>query len=396
MNKEKILLSVIVPVYNVKEYVYQCILSICSQTYGNIQIILVDDGSTDGSSFICDAFSEKDHRITVVHKENGGLVSARRAGLEFAVGEYISFVDGDDWIDENGYEKVIASCHGEFPDIIAYGCIEEYPTYKNQKRNSIKAGLYTGENLKQLKGSILMNENFFEWSVLPHLCDKLIRRELLMECMKDIPDTVSLGEDVVCSFPCMIKAASILSLDIMPYHYRQREGSIVKKQIELEKERFREIYKLLKNSFLPIDTLERQLHYYIFFLLCLKGYTKITDNMMLFPFCSVKPGDRVFVYGAGGFGKVVKNYIDHSDTLILCGWTDKRAEEYIRQGVLLDRLETIFTREYDKVVIAILNENICREICDELVGKGIPRQKIDFVCKEQVDCAELPCWLEVK
>ena len=92
------LLSVIVPVYNVEAYLVKCVESILNQTYPNLEVILVDDGSPDGSGAICDTFADKDSRVKVIHKPNGGLSSARNAGLEEASGEYITFVDSDDWI----------------------------------------------------------------------------------------------------------------------------------------------------------------------------------------------------------------------------------------------------------------------------------------------------------
>ena len=93
------LISIIVPVYNVKLYLERCVKSICNQTYLNLQIILVDDGSTDGSGQVCDNLAEQDSRIVVVHKQNGGLSDARNAGLDIAQGEYIGFVDSDDFIE---------------------------------------------------------------------------------------------------------------------------------------------------------------------------------------------------------------------------------------------------------------------------------------------------------
>ena len=92
------LVSVIVPVYNVKSYLQECFDSICRQSYQNIEIILVDDGSTDGSSELCDVLASKDSRTIVLHKENGGLSDARNAGLRIALGDWISFVDSDDFI----------------------------------------------------------------------------------------------------------------------------------------------------------------------------------------------------------------------------------------------------------------------------------------------------------
>ena len=95
MKSEEILISVIVPIYNVESFLGKCIKSIQEQTYSNIEIILVDDGSTDGSEVICDEFAQTDKRIKVIHKQNGGITSARKAGVNIAQGKYIGFVDGD-------------------------------------------------------------------------------------------------------------------------------------------------------------------------------------------------------------------------------------------------------------------------------------------------------------
>ena len=101
MDRAKI--SVIVPVYNVETYQARCVDSILNQSYANLEVILVDDGSKDASGSICDKYAEKDNRIRVIHKENGGLSSARNAGLDVACGEYITFVDSDDWIEPLAY-----------------------------------------------------------------------------------------------------------------------------------------------------------------------------------------------------------------------------------------------------------------------------------------------------
>ena len=101
------LVSVIVPIYNVEKYLEKCIESIVNQTYKNLEIILVDDGSQDNCPAMCDEWTQKDSRIKVIHKKNGGLSSARNAGLEVSNGEYISFVDSDDWLDENTFEELL-------------------------------------------------------------------------------------------------------------------------------------------------------------------------------------------------------------------------------------------------------------------------------------------------
>ena len=95
------LISIIVPIYNVEQYLNQCLQSVCSQSYDNLEIILVDDGSSDRSPELCDEWAEKDSRIHVIHKQNGGLSDARNTGISCAKGEYIAFVDSDDWIEKD-------------------------------------------------------------------------------------------------------------------------------------------------------------------------------------------------------------------------------------------------------------------------------------------------------
>ena len=104
------LVSVIIPVYNVEKYMRRCIDSIINQTYTNLEIILVDDGASDRSGKICDEYAQMDHRIKVLHKENGGLASARNAGIQIATGEYISYVDSDDWVETEFIEVLLKGC----------------------------------------------------------------------------------------------------------------------------------------------------------------------------------------------------------------------------------------------------------------------------------------------
>ena len=109
MNMQRPLVSIIVPVYNVEKYLERCIQSLVRQTLNDIEIILVDDGSSDSSGLLCDKFAERDRRIQVVHKENGGLSSARNAGLEIASGRYVGFVDSDDDVELDMYERMSAT-----------------------------------------------------------------------------------------------------------------------------------------------------------------------------------------------------------------------------------------------------------------------------------------------
>ena len=120
------LISVIVPVYNVERYLRQCIESITNQSYKNLQIILIDDGSKDNSGKICDEYAEKDKRVEVIHKENTGVSAARNTGLDNAKGEWITFVDADDWVEKNFCEILIKKATENESDCIACGYNKVY------------------------------------------------------------------------------------------------------------------------------------------------------------------------------------------------------------------------------------------------------------------------------
>lgn len=394
-EKKSPLISVIVPVYNIEEYLPQCIDSIIHQTYTKIQILLVDDGSTDASGSICDTYGRQDGRIEVIHKQNGGLVSARKAGVRLAKGEYVGFVDGDDWIDADTIDKLLEA--GQDADIITYACCEEYETYQNVRENTVKEGLYRTEK-KELYQRLIMNEYFFDFGILPHLCDKLIRRELLLANQMKVDDSISYGEDAVCTYPCFLDAESIFVTNMPLYHYRQRVGSIVKTTSMVKKETMKILGDLLKDKINRADCakaqLQEQLHYYLWFVLLVKAYEQLTDySTIVFPFVKLKNQMRVVVYGAGGFGKVVKNYCDNLDQTEVTAWVDSHYELYQKQGMDVMGIQQLAGYEFDCIIIAILNERIAESIKETLVEMGIPEEKIDWVKKDVLRTMPLPEWM---
>lgn len=142
------LISVIVPVYNVETYLRQCIDSIIGQTYRDLEIILVNDGSTDGSGVICDEYASRDARIKVIHKANGGLSSARNAGLEVAVGDLISFVDSDDWVEITLYDSVINTFKGKPDlDIVRFNFYLARPGLEKEEERTLPQVSYVDEEL---------------------------------------------------------------------------------------------------------------------------------------------------------------------------------------------------------------------------------------------------------
>ena len=162
-------ISVIVPIYNTKEYLSRCIDSICGQTYGNLEIILVDDGSTDGSSLVCDDYCRKDNRIQVIHKENGGSTAARNAGIAIAKGEYIGFVDSDDWIETDMYECLHNGCVNNDADIcVGRQYLDRGVTSHVEAERSIVEGIITKES-KEMAHHIIYSDDYERKGISPNL-----------------------------------------------------------------------------------------------------------------------------------------------------------------------------------------------------------------------------------
>ena len=246
------LVSVIIPVYNVEKYLCECLDSIINQTYRNIQIILVDDGSTDNSANICDEYKMKDERITVIHKLNEGLSSARNKGLENAKGAYIQFVDSDDYIDLDTIEimhNIICKCNA---DIVSYS---------HYILNNGKIISNCTKEIEQIEKIEVMKEIMLDDKVRNYSWEKLWKKELF----KDI--TYPIGrkfEDLLTTPLILEKAEKIVVYDIPKYYYRQRNDSIMGKQCnKLRIEYIRAVCEMNKYLKEKYPEIEKYLNYNI-------------------------------------------------------------------------------------------------------------------------------------
>lgn len=219
--------SFIVSIYKVEKYLSQCIESILSQTYRDFEVILVDDGSPDQCPQICDEYAAKDNRLKVIHKENGGLMSTRKIGVSAASGDYICFVDGDDFISSDMLETYEAILNKYNVDIICNG----YSSYFEQKTDSIlqriPLGYYDKERLKkEVYPRMLSTEPFFSFFIIPSVCSKCFKRSIVKKIYSEVPDDISLGEDVAASYPAILESESIYVTDYTGYMYRQNYASM--------------------------------------------------------------------------------------------------------------------------------------------------------------------------
>ena len=209
------LISVIVPIFNAEKYLRQCIDSILSQTYKNLEIILVDDGSQDDCPSICDKYAAKDKRIIVVHKENGGVSSARNVGLQKATGEWIGWVDPDDWIEPNMYCEMLEKAQKWDAEITVCSRAEIYPDRKVIRSWTEDIVLSREKALAELLENDLMRD---------YCCDKLFRVVLWEKIV--FPEG-RIFEDIAVMFTLFERANKVACLSKQGYNYRRHMGSAV-------------------------------------------------------------------------------------------------------------------------------------------------------------------------
>lgn len=214
MKEKNDVISVIVPIYKVEEFLDECIQSIVDQTYQNLQIILVDDGSPDRCGEMCEDWARKDKRIEVIHKKNGGLSDARNVGLAEATGEFITFVDSDDWIEPQMYEIMVTTLIAEDADLVACGIVDSYPEKEVEHSMPYKVGT-SEEFLKYI-----YKDTTFPVSAV----NKLYRKH----CWDNLRfPKGKLCEDAFTTYLLVDQAKKIVQIPDILYHYRIRESSIM-------------------------------------------------------------------------------------------------------------------------------------------------------------------------
>lgn len=255
-------LSVIVPIYNVESYLAQCLDSILSQTFTDFELLLIDDGSTDGSAAICERYAAQDDRIRIFHKENGGLVSARQHGFPPARGEYVTFVDSDDWIDPSMYQKMCSAAKDTGADMVCCGYTAVTPEKNIERRDFCKPGPYNKQQLEELiYPQMLFFGSFFHYGISPSVCNKLFRRTLLEKHIYNVPLSIKLGEDALVSYICLLDSNMVCFLEESLYFYRSNVSSITH---HMDKKRLSENHTLFDtfDQIMPHACMERQLLYF--------------------------------------------------------------------------------------------------------------------------------------
>jgi len=369
------MISIIVPVYNAEQFLQNCIESILKQTCTDFELICVDNGSTDGSLMILQSYAKKDDRIRVIAQTDLGPFVARKVGAEMAKGDYVSFVDADDWIALDMYENLVELKETFNCDMVCSGLYRAIGDNVTKDGNTILEGFY---NEEQLRGKVwpymLCDGRFFKMGVRPNLVGKLVRRDLFLEACKDAPTNVVNGEDLMVTYLCLLSAKRVYLSDGAWYFYRQHPDSISQRlSNDKEKQSARELFRFLKEQFNRhelSDKLIIQLQYFMAHLLVQRELESFDETIgELRAFGGISNCETIALYAAGRFGKQVNAYLNKYGYKVI--WVDKQALEYQKQGLNVGEVGMLQNVKFEKLLVGVIDEEMAASIVKELQSQGI-------------------------
>lgn len=379
--KEYPLVSVVIPAYNVEEYIEKCIDSVLAQSYSRLEIIIVNDGSDDDTGSICARLLEKDGRIRVFDKKNSGVVSARQTGLDNASGEYVMFVDADDWIESTMVEYMLN--HIGDADLMCVGAFFDGESSSFEIIDRYEEGEYDGERLIDIYKSMIYQESDHTLHVLqPQIWARLFKRDLALEQHKRLDPRLRFAEDCVFLYLYVLSCQKAVISHACFYHYVQREGSIMHSKSSMFLRYISETYDFMKQRLIGFEgiDIEFQLQEWVIYNLIFS----INERMGFDERCYIPEyvfdidgieGLRIVLYGAGKVGKSFY-YSQQKLGINVVSWVDKNYSDYKKQGLSVHSVESVMDCDFDYVYIAVENEDVSRVIKESLIEYGCPLDKI--------------------
>lgn len=377
-------ISIIIPVYNTEKYLSQCLDSVLNQTFKNIEIICVDDGSTDNSYKILEEYAGKDSRIKVIHQDNKGSSAARNAGLEIASGKYIGYVDSDDWIDFHMYKRLYSIAEKHRVDIVSSGLLIE-GAYTSEHYDTISPGYYCDEQMEYVRANVIYCLEQKETGLRGSLCCKLFLKDFLKKIQLKVPEVLSFAEDKMCIITCVLEAKSIFSLKEAYYHYRMNNSSMVHTANIEYLACVNEVYKYLTTLYNHknfTDEMRKQAELYIIEML-VKGINSrlgFQNRNMLWidPYWldKIPTGSRVILYGGGELGQKYKTHLLNKKELHYVANVDFGYEKFKESSLLVQSPKLLKEDIYDYVVITIKNLGKAKQVREQLEEFGVEKDKI--------------------
>lgn len=401
MNKGTV--SIIVPIYQVEKYLRSCVNSICNQTYHQLEIILVDDGSPDGCGSICDEYAKSDPRIAVIHKMNGGLSSARNAGLDIATGKYVAFIDADDTIHPQYIEILVELCE-------KYECDIAQCDFLTVSEQSSKLPLNPQQALIFYSGKqalhALCTGGGVKYTVV---WNKIYRRDLFQDIRYPLG---RIHEDESTTYKILWKAGKMAITNQYLYYYLQRPDSIMGKSYSVKRldalEAFKERLSFLKEKKLDeeyfatmrtyIGLLERSCALVreniengeVICAALLKEKQQLEEQFpsllsleeqafrlrWTIDTCPYPENAKLVLYGAGKCGRTCYQWVRENQWGIIAGWVDNLWGVIENTGYPVTPLDSILSMSYDYILVAVQGRDVQEEIIQNLRCWGISEEKI--------------------
>lgn len=372
-------ISIVVPVYNKEPYLAECIKSLQRQTYSDIEIILIDDGSTDDSAEICKKFCEEDARIRYIWQENAGQNAARKAGVDAASGSWVIFVDADDVVTPTMCSLLMSNMEATGADFVH----SAHQLMENDGRLGIivneRPGIYTGRKIIETfyfeQGSLHFRPQGRK-SPSTSLCATLYPIQTIHDAMQRFDMCIRLSEDTACLLSMLARAKRVSYIPDVTYYYRRVENSVSfthKFGFLPQIQRFSQyVMKSFREAGLPeednhiIDGMALSLLLY-------NGLEYFDDYPGIFPFTPKRPVGRIALYGAGMMGGEV--YVKERERLSFVGWYDRMYEHYRAQGFDVRNPLEMDNEQIDTILIGIFRATTAKDVTDELKQR-FPAKKI--------------------
>ena len=386
------LLSVIIPVYNTEKYLPRCLDSVINQTLREIEILCVDDGSTDSSPSVLQDYARRDPRIRVIRKENGGLVSARKAGIQEAKGTYIGYVDSDDWIEPEMYEKLYERAVRDQADMVSSGYFFQ-GNYITTHYDGVPEGLYGPDKMDFLRENGIYNIKTTDVGIRGSLCCKIFLTETFRKVQMDIPEEISMSEDKLCIISCLLGCNRVTVWKKAFYHYMIHQESMVHTPDTRYLLKVNEVYQyMIKLYAHPLFTKNMRLQAELYITeLLYKGINSRLgfqhENLFwIDPYWlrEIPSGAKVALYGGGELGHVYERQLKSREDLSFVGCMDFDWERFRKDAMTTVSPEELPPAEYDVVVITIKNAAKACEVKRQLEETGVPEHKIRWFEQKEI------------
>lgn len=394
-NKKAIMVSVIIPVYNAGKTIETCVNSVLNQTYENIEILLVDDGSTDDSSIKCEAISKKmiaNRIIRYVQISHSGVVVARNKAIGLATGEYITFVDADDWIEPDHIQTLVDGMDG--CDL----CFDGWYSENRRKRISDsqfdrgqgqleflhtfpEEGIYYYTEIQRM----LVEHIIVKWDGLfDPIWNKMFKTEKLRNVAKRVTDSIIIGEDIAYNLGYLFECEKISVKNHIGYHYIMADRRKAKNKYEYKKMYMSLGYlrdvldEMSDNKPIVIKNITDTVYHHLFeLLLDEEGVSRKKNRIFYYPYFGRLRGKKIILYGAGDVGKSYYQSIIKEPEVELVAWVDKDAIQICNNQFLpVKEINSITELEYDYIIVGVNHKPLYEQIQMELVGMGCKEENI--------------------